>query len=262
MALGIAAAYSVTTAASAQSPPIRSTAVRGKEGSKPEHPLKPAIRVAQTCLDTLEHVDDYECHLTKRELINGRLNTQVMHMRFREKPFSLYCKFGEPYAGREVLYVAGQNDGMMLAHEGSGVRSLFGTVSIPLNGPEATKENRHPLTDAGLRNMVRLMIRQWELESEFGEISVQYYPDARLGDTPCRVIESSHPQPRRQFAFHLQRLYIHAETNLPIRVENYGWPSQPGAQPPLIEEYTYRNIRTNVGFTDRHFDRNCPDYNF
>lgn len=248
--------------AHADPPPVRSAAVRGNEPVAPEHPLKPAIRIALTSLEALEHVDDYDCQLTKRELINGQLNTQTMYMRFREKPFSLYCKFGEPYVGREVLYVAGQNDGMMLAHEGSGVRSLFGTVSIPVNGPEATKENRHPVTDAGLRNMVTLMIRQWELECQFGEIDVQYYPDARLGETRCEVLESSHPHPRRQFAFHIQRLYIDADTRLPIRVENYGWPAQPGAKPPLIEEYTYQRIRTNLGFTDRHFDRACPEYNF
>lgn len=251
----------LAAAASAAEPAIRPAATT-PVAAPAEHPLQPAIRIAQTSLEQLQSVRDYECVLTKRELINQQLQTQVMFMRLREEPFSVYCKFGEPHAGREVLYVAGRNNGMMLAHEGSGLRSLVGTVSLPLNSPEVTAENRHPLTEAGLRNLLVLLIRQWEGESQYGEISVQYYPDARLGNIACRVVEAMHPQPRRQFPYHLTRLYLDSQTGLPVRVENYGWPTQAGGRPVLVEEYTYVNVRTNVGLTDAHFDRSCPDYKF
>ena len=254
-------ATQIPTDAAAQSPPVRPTATVQGESPK-EHPLRPAIRIAQTCLEKLQDVRDYECVMTKRERINDQLTTQVMFMRFREEPFSIYMKFGEPFAGREILYVAGRNNGMMLAHEGSGIRSLVGTVSLPLDSPEAKAENRHALTDAGLRNLVKLLIQQWELESQYGEIQVQYYPDARLGEIACQVVEVSHPQPRRQFRYHITRLYVDAESGLPVRVENYGWPQQPNGQPVLFEEYTYTRLKTNVGLTDRHFSRDCPDYNF
>lgn len=245
----------------AQSPQVRPTATAPAETPK-EHPLKPAIRIAQTSLEKLQDVRDYECVMTKRERINNQLTTQVMFMRFREEPFSIYMKFGEPFAGREILYVAGRNNGMMLAHEGSGIRSLVGTVSLPLDSAEAKAENRHSLTDAGLRNLVRLLIKQWEFESQYGEINVQYYPDARLGEIACQVVEVSHPNPRRQFAYHITRLYVDAQSGLPVRVENYGWPAQPGGQPVLMEEYTYTRLKTNVGLTDQQFSRDCPDYNF
>jgi hypothetical protein len=229
-----------------------------------EHPLKGAIRFAQTALDAMEDVRDYECVMKKRERINGELQTQVMFMRFREEPFSVYFKFGDPNPGREVLYVEGENDGRMLAHEGEGapVRALFGTVSLPVDGPEALKNSRHVITDSGFRNSLTMLIGQWEKESAYAEINVQYYPDARLGDIACRVVEVSHPQPRRQFPFHISRLYLDAETNLPVRVENYGWPEQTGGDPVLIEEYTYVKLRTNVGLEDRHFDREFEEYNF
>ena len=255
------ACLALQQAADAQSPEVRPTATKQADRAT-EHPLKPAIRIAQTCLEKLQHVRDYECVLTKRERINNRLTTQVMFMRFREEPFSVYFKFGEPFAGREVLYVSGRNNGMMLAHEGSGIKSLVGTVSLPLDSPEITAENRHSITDVGLRNLVQLLIKQWEFESQYGEIKVQYYPDAKLGDVPCRVVEASHPQPRRQFPYHVTRLYVDSRTELPVRVENYGWPLQTGGPPVLIEEYTYSKLRTNVGLTDHHFDRSCPDYKF
>lgn len=250
-------------AAAQQSPPVRPAAASPNSDTAPvEHPLRPAIRVAQLSLETLDGVKDYDCEFAKRELIGQQLVTQVMYMRLREEPFSLYCKFGAPNAGREVLYVAGRNNNQMLAHEGSGVKSLVGTVSLPLDGPDARAENRHPLTQAGLRNMVKLLIEQWERESEYGEIEVQYYPDARLGQTQVCVVEARHPLPRRQFAYHITRFYMDATTRLPVRIENYSWPQQPGGQPVLVEEYTYWNVRLNVGLSDRHFDRSCPDYKF
>ena len=161
-----------------------------------------------------------------------------------------------------MLYVEGRNNNQMLAHEGSGVKALFGTVSLPLDSPEVRAENRHALNSIGLRNLVTLLIEQWETESKFGECNVQYYPDARLGELACEVIEVSHPVPRRQFRYHITRLYLDPQTKRPIRVENYGWPERQGGQPVLIEEYTYLDVRFNVGLDDRHFDRNCPDYNF
>ncbi len=262
IALGAALLGTLTGVVLAADPPNVRPTTTAPNTPTPEHPLKPAIRVAQASLEALQNVRDYECVLTKRELIGQQLNTQVMFVRFREEPFSIYCKFGEPHAGREVLYVAGHNNNMMLAHEGSGLRSLVGTVSLPIDGPEATAENRHPLTQAGLRNLVKLLIQQWELESQYGEIDVRYYPDAKLGETACRVLEASHPRPRRQFRFHITRLYIDTSTGLPVRVENYGWPTQDKGPPVLIEEYTYTRLRTNVGLTDLHFDRKCADYNF
>jgi outer membrane lipoprotein-sorting protein len=123
-------------------------------------------------------------------------------------------------------------------------------------------QSRHSITDIGLRNLVRRMIDRWEQESKYGECDVKYYAQAKLGERACLVIECFHPHPRQQFRFQISRLFIDKETNLPVRVENYGFPSRAGEKPPLIEEYTYTNVRTNVGLTDRDFDPKNPAYQF
>lgn len=233
----------------------------GNPAPQREHPLRPAIRLAEESLAALESVRDYECGFLKRELINGQLTQQVMQMKVREQPFSLYFKFGEPFPGREVLYVAGRNNGQMLAHEGTGVKSLIGTVSLPLDCPKAKSENRHPLSEAGMRNIVALLVEQWKKEAAYGEIDVRFYPDATIGPVSCRAIEASHPQPRRQFLYHVTRLYLDNRTDYPVRLESYGWPP-PNGEPPLIEEYTFRDVRVNVGLTDRDFDPTNPSYAF
>ena len=124
------------------------------------------------------------------------------------------------------------------------------------------KENRYPITKVGLRNMVDKVISQWETESKYGETTVKYYNSAKLGDVECMAIESSHPQPRRQFPYHMTRVYIDKDSKLLVRVEQYGFPSRQGQQPPIVEEYTYSNLKTNVGLRDADFDHRNPQYNF
>ena len=64
------------------------------------------------------------------------------------------------------------------------------------------------------------------------------------------MIESVHPRKHPHFLFHMVRLYIDHEHGLPIRFEAYDWPKHPGAGPELVEEYTYLNLRTNVGLRE------------
>ena len=114
----------------------------------------------------------------------------------------------------------------------------------------------------GLENMLNTLIRQWELETQYGECEVKYYPNAKLGNVQCRVVETSHPTPRKQFKFKKTRLYLDKETNLPIRSECYGFPARPGDEAPLIEQYTYENLRINSNLTDFDFNRKNPKYRF
>ena len=44
--------------------------------------------------------------------------------------------------------------------------------------------------------------------------------------------------------------------------ERYGWPRRQGEKAPLVEEYTYSNIKTNVGLTNADFDTSNRNYGF
>jgi len=256
--------------ASAQSGPALNapnpTAQASASGSKyppvdERHPLAPALKLARSSRKSLESVRDYQCLFIKRELLNGTLTTQTMEMKFREEPFSVYLKNHDPNPGREILFVKGQNDNKLLAHEGSGLKSLV-SVSLAIDAPMVRAENRHPITEIGMRNLIDKVIAQWEFEGQYGEATVQYFPDARIGGVSCPAIECMHPQPRRQFPFHLSRLYIDAQSNLPVRVENYAYPDAPGREPALVEEYTYVKVQTNVGLTNNDFSSKNPAYKF
>lgn len=231
--------------------------------SLPEHPLVPAISlVKERCIPSLKGIQDYEAVFTKRELIQGKLTTQVMQMRLREQPFSVYLRFGGDFEGREILFVQGQNNNQLIAHEGSGFASLAGTMTLDPKGEMAMGENHYPITHIGMRNLITQVLDQWEIESKYGEVDVKYFPQAKLGDRSCEVIECSHPQPRREFRFHVCRVFLDKELKLPVRVENYGFPTPGNQNPPLHEEYTYSNIKVNVGLQSADFDRKNPKYKF
>jgi len=231
------------------------------EGVNEAHPLVPALLKAYESRSALQQVKDFEATFLKREVVGRKLLKSTMQVKVRQSPFSVYMKFIEPYAGREVLYVDGQNQGNFLVHE-AGFKSLAGTFSFAPRSPDALAENRYPITMMGLHNLIDGVIAQWESEAKYGETEVTYRPRNKLGEVECEVIESSHPQPRKQFKFHLTRLWIESKTNLPVRIEQYDFPTTNSKTPVLTEEYTYVRIRPNIGLTNRDFDKSNRNYAF
>lgn len=225
----------------------------------PQHPLAPALEHAYQSREALSQVADYEAVFSKREMIDRRMVAATMRLKLREEPYSVYMQFENPHKGREVLYVSGQNNGMLLAHE-AGFKSIAGTVSLATDSKDAMEDNRYPITMIGMRNLLNKIIQQWEAEAQFGEVDVKYFPDATIAKTvPCKVIQSEHPKPRKQFKFQRTRLYIEKETGYPVRVEQWAFGN---TEPILVEEYTYSRIKVNLGLQDRDFDKSNPSYAF
>jgi len=226
-----------------------------------EHPLQPAIKYAEKSYAKAATLDSYVATFQKRELVGNTIVSQRAKMKFRSDPFSVYLYFESPHEGREVIYVDGRNNGNLLAHE-AGFASLIGTLELSPTGSQVMSENRYPITRAGIANLAKAVIDQWEKELQYGETEVKYYKDAKVGEYSCKVIESSHPRPRRQFPFHMTRLWIDDASGLPVRVQQFGFPTKRDAKPPVIEDYIFSSIRSDTRLTDRDFDVNNPKYNF
>jgi hypothetical protein len=62
--------------------------------------------------------------------------------------------------------------------------------------------------------------------------------------------------------YYFSRVHFVKSTKLPIHIENWGFPEKAKAQPVLLEEYTYTNLKPNVGLTDADFDRRNKQYSF
>ncbi len=230
-----------------------------------QHPLVPAIKWAREQVLAMDQIQDYTATLVKRERIDGTLNEhEYMFVKVRHKPMSVYLYFLGPakVKGQECLWVSGQNNGNLLGHPNGLRHKLIGTISLDPLGSFAMAGNRHPITELGIRHMAIRLIEVGEHDMQFGECEVKTIPNAKINGRDCTCLQVVHPTARKDFLFHIARVYIDNELELPVRFESYEWPLEAGGPPQLLEEYTYLNLKLNNGFTDLDFDQSNPNYQF
>jgi hypothetical protein len=249
------------------SPAADPRAVVQVAGEEAQHPLIPAIERAKAALANIDaNIKDYSCTLVKRERVDGTLlEPEYLFTKVRHEPFSVYMYFVGPKGkeGQEALYVAGANEGKLIAHAGGGpLRRALPTVHLQPDGSLAMRDNRYPITEVGIRTLSRRLIEVAENDAKYGECTVNWYKNAKVAGRTCTCLQVVHPVRRTTFTFNVARVYIDDELNIPIRYEAYDWPSRAGGKPELIEEYTYTNLKLNQGFTDADFDESNATYGF
>jgi len=271
----------ISTAAIAQEGPTEPVARISKKNVPPateprrEHPLDPALRIAYSSLKNIRaNVRDYTAILIKRELVNGQLGDyEYMGVKIRNRkvadgkiavPFSVYMAFLKPETikGREVIYVENANNGNLVAHEGGMKGRFLPTVELPPNGMMAMRNQRYPITELGIENLVAKLIEKGERDRQHGECNVRFIQGVKIGKRECTVLSVEHPVKRSYFDFYRAEIFIDNEYQIPVRYCAYDWPTTPGGKGQVMEEYTYQNIKLNVGLTAKDFDRNNPRYKF
>ncbi len=232
--------------------------------AKPLDPITEAKQMIAACKARYETVRDYTCTFFKRErLPSGQLTEQhVMSMKLRSAPKGVYLKFHKPIAGREAIWVEGENDGKVFVHDVGLGKLLAGTLSLDPRSRMAMEDCRHPITEAGIGHMINQLVEGWEAEMRHGETVVTIEKGANVGDRRCTMIESMHPKFHPSYVFHKVKVYIDQEHGLPIRFEAYDWPRRPGEPARLLEEYSYMNLKLNVGLRDHDFDPSNRSYSF
>lgn len=226
-----------------------------------DHPLLPALKLAGESLEAVCRIEGYEATFIKNEMIGRKMLSTQMLVKVRHNPFSVYMKFVTPHEGREVIYVEGQNDGKILAHE-TGFASLIGTVALLPTERRAMEENRYPITGFGLKKLAEGVFENL-LQDAAGEgPTVSFYPQARIGDIACRTMEVTYARPTENRPFQTSRLYIEQATSLPVRIQNYQFSSRRNEPAPLVEDYFYTAIKSNVAVVAQDFDVNNPRYGY
>jgi hypothetical protein len=229
----------------------------------PETPIVRARRTIADCQLRYQAVGDYTCTLFKRERIEGRLTpVHIMAVKIRTKPPSIYLKFHQPARGREAIYVSGQHGGKLLAHDVGLNKLLAGTLELEPTSGRAMEDCRHPITEAGIGPLLDTLAKRWAIELNPSESVVTFRDDVLISSRACEMIESTHPQRGPEFLHHRVRVYIDQEIGLPIRFEAYDWPKAANSEPDLQEEYTYMNLKLNVGLTEHDFETSNSAYSF
>lgn len=280
-ALALILAISASSFVMAQSPQVAQNAqsqspvrlanreIPGRTDMAPsnEHPLMPVLRWAEAGRPEVMKIKDYTAQVTKQENINGELQeAQVMDLKLRHEPFSVYLKFRYPRSlvGQEAIYVkggGGPNDGKLVAH-GVGMQKAFGTQFLDPEGLLAMRGNKYPITKMGILNLLDELVEVGGLDTKYGECDVRYYKDVKIEERLHTLIEVTHPVSRSSFRFHKARIFVDNEHQIPTRYESYDWPKAEGEKPMLLEAYSYKNLKFNVGLTDADFDHRNPEYGY
>jgi hypothetical protein len=241
-------------------------------GLKSGHPLAPILKVASECYQRAQsEVRDYACILVRRERVDGHLGElQYIDLKLRHEqvvrgevlvPFSVYMKFLGPVdvAGREALYVHGQNNGQIRARRG-GRRFSYLTAWVSPDSEVLSKENRYPITDIGIKHLSRRLVQLAREELGRDSCSVEYADDSKVDERECRCIQVVRPMPGQEQILQSARIFVDKQLGLPIHFESYETRVGDPSSVRLMEQYTYRRIRLNVGFTDADFDYLNPAY--
>jgi hypothetical protein len=248
-----AAAAAVATIPVAAAAPAR---VRFDLVQKPdEHALMPVIRSVKASQEEIDrNVRDYQCQFTKQERIDGELGEkQMILLKVLHQPFSVYMSFLKPFTGREIVYVAGQNNGDMVVLE-AGFKRMLGKMNLDPNGALAMKGQKRPISDVGIRNLTAKLLKMWEAETKFLESDVTIDANKKINGRPATMFQVVHPLPRQEFKFHWARLFLDNELGIPVHFDAYLWPAEAGGEPVLEESYTYTNLKLNNGYGAREFD--------
>ncbi len=236
-----------------------------------EHPFGPLLEIADLSIAEIDKkYQDYTATLFSQVRLGEELRGEkylTCKIRHEQKakphvPFSVYTKFLKPKAnvGQEAIWIQGQNDGKLIGH----ATGLLNLKRIPLDpdGAIAMEGNRYSIREIGFRNLLVKMKEFGVKDQQYGECVVTLKRGIELNGRLCTTFEAVHPYKRKHFDFHIARIYIDDERNIPIGYEGFLWPETKGGEPVLLERYFYTDIKLNVGLTDKDFDPGNEEYDY
>jgi hypothetical protein len=236
-----------------------------------DHPLEPVLMLGQK---SLEHIDslisDYSSTMISQVRIDGELlDEKYVFLKIRHEklsdpklPFAVYTIFLRPKSnvGQEAIWVKGENDDKIIAHT-TGLMNVK-RFYLDQDGILAMEGNLHPIREIGFRNLVVKMMETTKSDLDHDESDVKITKNAEINGRQCTLIEASHPVKREHFEYHIAKIFIDDELNVPIAFEGYTWPEKEGDEPVLTERYYYTDLKINIGVTDSDFDPSNEAYNY
>lgn len=200
-------------------------------------------------------VKGYSGTFQKQEFVKGKLYpTEVMAIRFRETPHSVYMEWkkGTQQAER-VLYVEGENDDKLLARPaGALARTVVGdVVSRDVEGPDARAGNRYTLKEFGLKRTTERTLVDWRAARKEGDFQVEYQGKKKVkeaGDRLCYAFHRTCKKPDRAGVADAL-MFFDAETWLQVGTV---LKDEKGN---LLGSYFFRDLELNPEFKPEEFQK-------
>ncbi len=180
-----------------------------------------------------------------------------------DAPLRAYLKLIGPESkkGREIIWGEDLNDGKLCVHE----TGLLGLARLHLapTGMLAMQGQRFPISHIGMVRLVEKLIERGERDRDNPNISITKVPDYKLGDVNAELLQITCSKPRGgEDDFSRAEIVIDRQRMLILMFRSFGWPENEEDEVPLLESYTYHDVKINVGLTDEDFNPDNPKYNF
>lgn len=209
----------------------------------------------------LAGVDSIHAVFHKRERIDGQLQeNNVMDLKVRRSPKSVYLRWQTPNEGREVTWQEDLHDGQIVVRVGGWRRKIVPLLKIDPLSERAMQYSRRPVTSLGLWSFNARLRQFVEEDLARGSWRGELREDATLSERPCYcftfVATTGHLAADKAAPQH-QRVVIYIDKNLglPIACELYGWPTPESPElGPLEESYAFSNLELNRPVSGRDFD--------
>jgi hypothetical protein len=205
--------------------------------------------------EALAKVDNYTAVFHRVEFVDGKLIPEEVTVLKFKRPFKVYMRWLKPSKGQESLYIEGANKNKIRAH-GSGLIGLV-TVNLDPTGSQAMENSRHPITEAGLHNLVGKVAANLRRGVRSGELVSKDHGEQTVYGRKTSELEGILPKAASK-GYYCYRCVVNVdlETRMPIRVQIFDWEDR------LVESYGYELLKLNPGLTDKDFDPKNPEYHF
>lgn len=229
--------------------------------------LRKHLELLEAGIKHLKSVPNYSSVFSKREEVGGVLrDEEIMELKLRHKPFSVYMKWSKGDVGRELLYQEDQNEGMMLVQLGGFAGRLIPSLKLDIHGDRAMAESRYSIDNSGLLNIAQKIAdaRVADLKNKH-HCTCQMRNGVTFDSRPCHYFVTEYADKSESPVYRRNEIYIDEQLNVPVCVRNFTWmPADRVITPEetLIEEYAFTNINFTQQIADQEFDKGNDEYRF
>ncbi len=213
----------------------------------------------QNCMKLYDkNVRGYQVILQKQERLQGKLqNREIIEVAFREQPYSVSMRWleGARKADR-VVFVAGENEGMMLAHPAGVAGKLVKVVKRKVDSDEARQSGRYTLDQFGFKKSLQRILSSMQAAKQKDALHLQFLGETKVFECDQRIcfkLKRTYESPEADGTEDLT-LYVDRENFLPVGIVVRGKMDAATGNRELLGEYFFRDLRLNPQFSPQQFN--------
>jgi hypothetical protein len=201
----------------------------------------------------------------KQERIDGKLQAvNVMELKVRHAPLSIYMKWQSPDAGQQLIWRDGHHEGKILVSPVGWKKKVMPLAKLDPTGDMAMSFSKRPVHNAGVWTFAdRLTALIDEELMRDPAVQVKMTEGDEISGRPCALFTFEHPSPSPIVQFQKVAIYIDLVLGVPVSCEHYRY-NEVGdkVEAQLEESYLFRDLVLNVDLNDADFDQDNPSLKF